>query len=42
MSNYREEPNVDTTMFFFFNLLKDSDEPLWDECTNHDKLLAIT
>jgi hypothetical protein len=22
----------------FFNLLKDSDEPLWDGCTNHTKL----
>jgi hypothetical protein len=21
--------------------LKDSDEPLWDWCTNHNKLLAI-
>jgi hypothetical protein len=28
-----EEPNVDAVRFF--NLLKDSDEPLWDGCTNH-------
>jgi hypothetical protein len=28
-----EEPNVDAARFF--NLLKDSDEPLWDGCTNH-------
>ena len=26
----------------FFDLLKDSDEPLWDGCTNDNKLLAIT
>jgi len=31
-----EEPNADATRFF--NLLKDSDEPLWDGCTNHSKL----
>jgi hypothetical protein len=24
-----------------FYLLKDSNEPLWDECTNHSKLLVI-
>jgi hypothetical protein len=34
-----EEPNADTTKFF--DLLKDSDEPLWDECTNHNKLLIV-
>ena len=34
-----EEPNADTTRFF--DLLKDSDEILWDGCTNHSKLLAI-
>ena len=34
-----EEPNADTTKFF--DLLKDSDEPLWDECTNHNKLLLV-
>jgi len=28
-----EESNVDAARFF--NLLKDSDEPLWDGCTNH-------
>jgi hypothetical protein len=33
------EPNVDATRFF--DLLKDSDEPLWDGCTNHSKLLAV-
>ena len=32
-----EEPNADATRFF--HLLKDSDEPLWDGCTNHSKLL---
>jgi hypothetical protein len=26
----------------FFDLLKDSDEPLWDGCTNHSKLSPIT
>jgi len=31
-----EEPNADATRFF--HLLKDSDEPLWDDCTNHSKL----
>jgi hypothetical protein len=25
----------------FFDMLKDSDEPLWDECTNHKKLSAV-
>jgi len=25
----------------FFNMLRDSDEPLWDGCTNHSKLLAV-
>jgi len=34
-----EEPNADTTKFF--DLLKDSDEPLWDKCTNHNKLLIV-
>jgi len=34
-----EESNVDATMFFY--LLKDSDEPLWDGCTNHSKLSAV-
>ena len=34
-----EEPNVDTTRFVKF--LKDFDEPLWDGCTDHNKLLAI-
>ena len=32
-----EEPNADATKFF--NLLKDSDKPLWDGCTNYSKLL---
>jgi hypothetical protein len=34
-----EEPNADATRFF--DLLKDSNEPLWDGCTNHSKLSAI-
>jgi len=34
-----EEPNADATRFF--DLLKDSDKPLWDGCTNDSKLLAI-
>jgi hypothetical protein len=32
----QEEPDVDATRFF--DLLKDSNEPLWDGCTNHNKL----
>jgi hypothetical protein len=35
-----EEPNVDVARFF--DLLKDSEEPLWDGCTNHSKLSAVT
>jgi len=35
----KEEPNADVSRFF--NLLKDSDEPLWDSCTNHSKLLVV-
>ena len=32
-----EEPNADAARFF--DLLRDSDEPLWDGCTiNHDGL----
>jgi len=34
-----EELNVDAARFYY--LLKDSNEPLWDECTNHNKLLVI-
>jgi hypothetical protein len=34
-----EELNADATRFF--DLLKDSDEPLWDDCTNHNKLSAV-
>jgi len=34
-----EEPNVDATRFF--DLLKDFDKPLWDGCTNHNKLSAV-
>jgi len=34
-----EEHNADATRFF--DLLKDSDEPLWDGCTNHSKLSAV-
>ena len=33
------EPNADAARFF--NLLKDSDEPLWDGCTNHSKLSVV-
>jgi hypothetical protein len=35
-----EEPNADATTRFF-DLLKDSDEPLWDGCKKHNKLSAI-
>jgi hypothetical protein len=34
-----EELNIGATRFF--DLLQDSDKPLWDGCTNHSKLLAI-
>jgi hypothetical protein len=34
-----EEPNADATRFF--DLLRDSDKPLWDGCTNHSKLSAV-
>jgi len=34
-----EKPNADATRFF--DLLKDSDEPLWDGCTNHSKLSVV-
>jgi len=34
-----EEPNADATRFF--DLLKDSDEPLWNGCTNHNKLSVV-
>jgi len=34
-----EEPNADAIRFF--DLLKDSDEPLWNDCTNHSKLLVV-
>jgi len=35
-----EEPNANAARFFI--LLKDSDEPLRDGCTNHSKLSIIT
>jgi hypothetical protein len=35
-----EEPNADATRFFY--LLKNSDKPLWDGCTNHSKLSIVT
>jgi hypothetical protein len=35
-----KEPNADAARFF--DLLKDSDEPLWDGYTNHKKLSVIT
>ncbi|KAL9349194.1 hypothetical protein Peur_056449 [Populus x canadensis] len=34
-----EEPNADATRFF--DLLRDSNEPLWDGCTNHSKLSVV-
>jgi hypothetical protein len=34
-----EESNTDAARFF--DLLKDSDEPLWDGYTNHSKLSAV-
>jgi len=34
-----EEHNADTTRFF--DLLKDSNEPLWDGCTNHSKFSVV-
>jgi hypothetical protein len=34
-----EEPKANMTMFF--DLLKHSDEPLWDDCTNHNKLYRL-
>jgi hypothetical protein len=34
-----EEPNVDAT--WFFDLLKDSDKLLWDNCINHSKLSVV-
>jgi len=39
-STINEEPDANTTRFFFY-LLKDFNEPLWDGCTNHSKLLVI-
>ena len=34
-----EKPNIDIARFF--EVLKDFDEPLWDEGINHNKLLVI-
>ena len=34
-----EEPNADAARFF--DMLKDFDEPLWDDYMNHNKLSAI-
>jgi hypothetical protein len=34
-----EEPTANTTRFF--DLFKDSNEPLWDDCTNHNKLSTV-
>jgi hypothetical protein len=34
-----KESNADATRFF--DMLKDSDEPLWDGFTNHNKLSAV-
>jgi len=36
-----EESNVDATRVFFFYLLKDSNEPLWNGYTNYNKLSII-
>jgi len=38
-SSVDEKPNIDITRFI--KLLQDFDEKLWDECTNHSKLLII-
>jgi len=35
-----EEPNTDATRFF--DLLNDSNKPLWDGCMNHSKLSTVT
>jgi len=35
-----EKPTADATRFF--DLLKDSNEPLWDGCTNHSILSVVT
>jgi hypothetical protein len=35
-----KESNANVTRFFFY-LLKDFDEPLWNGCINHNKLLVI-
>jgi hypothetical protein len=35
-----EEPKADAARFF--DLLKDSNEPLWDGCTNHYGMAART
>jgi len=32
---------LNTNATKFFDLLKDSNEPLWDGCTNHSKLSAV-
>ena len=34
-----KKPNADTSKFF--DLLKDSNKPLWDGCTNYSKLLVV-
>jgi hypothetical protein len=39
MSIVDEEPNAVTTKCF--DLMKDSDKPLWDGCKNHSKLLVV-
>jgi len=35
-----EEPNANAARFF--NLLKDSDEPLWNSYTNHSKIIGYS
>jgi len=34
-----EKPNANAARYF--DMLKDSNEPLWDGCTNHSKLSAV-
>jgi len=35
----KDEPNADAARFF--DLLKDSDKPLWDGCMNYSKLSVV-
>jgi hypothetical protein len=40
MFNHRWKTNADAARVFDF--LKDFDQPLWDVCINHGKLLVVT